>query len=122
MSIDHPKYPPPYSLRLTFEERAQLDRDAGNMPLSAYIRERLFDDPSPRKRTFRRPVENEQLLAQLLSELGTSRLSNNLNQLAKASNSGSLALTPEVEEALNQATKDIEEMKASLIQALGLKP
>ncbi len=36
------KTPPPFSLRLSFEERARLERDAGDMPLGAYIRERLF--------------------------------------------------------------------------------
>ena len=40
----------PFSLRLTFEERKQLNSDAGNMPLGAYIREQLLDTPSPRKR------------------------------------------------------------------------
>ena len=114
------KYAPPYSLRLTFEERQQLKRDAGNMPLSAYIRERLFDTPSPRKRTFRQPVKDEQTLAKLLTELGQSRLSSNLNQLAKASNSGSLPVTPETEQAIHQACEDVERMKEYLVHALGL--
>lgn len=116
------KYPPPYSLRLTLEERQRLKHDAGNMPLSAYIRERLFDTPSPRKRSFRQPLKDEETLAKLLTELGQSRLSNNLNQLAKASNSGSLPVTPETEQAIHQAAHDVEEMKAYLIKALGLQP
>lgn len=36
------KYPPPFSLRLTHEERARLDAERGNKPLSVHIRERLF--------------------------------------------------------------------------------
>lgn len=45
------KYPPPFSLRLTFEERARLDMLRGNMPLGQYIREQLLgDDAAPRKR------------------------------------------------------------------------
>ena len=39
-----PKASPPFSLRLTVEERSRLDQDAGNVPLGAYIRSRLFDD------------------------------------------------------------------------------
>ena len=42
--------PPPFSLRLTFEERARLERDAGDMPLGAYIRSRLFDQPAGDRR------------------------------------------------------------------------
>jgi len=34
-----PKYPPPFSLRLTYEERARLGAQRGDKPLSVYIRE-----------------------------------------------------------------------------------
>lgn len=44
------KYPPPFSIRLTFEERAQLDAQRGRMPLSAYIRERLLARRKPCRR------------------------------------------------------------------------
>lgn len=44
-----PKRPSPLSVRLTDEERARLERDAGSMSLNAYIRERLFgEDVAPR--------------------------------------------------------------------------
>ena len=33
----------PFSLRLTFEERALLEQAAGDMPLGAYIRSKLFE-------------------------------------------------------------------------------
>jgi len=112
---------PPFSLRLTFEERKQLNHDAGNMPLGAYIREQLLETTAPRKRCFRQPVQNEKLLAQLLTELGQSRLSNNLNQLAKASHKNALPLTPKARQELEQAAQDIRDMKAYLVQALGLK-
>lgn len=36
--------PPPFSLRLTFEERQRLEADAGDMPLGAFIRKRLLGD------------------------------------------------------------------------------
>ena len=115
-------YPPPYSLRLTYEERDRLNLLSGNMPISAYIREQLFDIPSPRKRRLKKVRSDEQMLSQVLSELGRSRLSSNLNQLAKASHTGSLPLTPELEEQLLQACADIEAMKGLLIEALGLIP
>ena len=118
---DKKEYPPPFSLRLTFKERQILEHNAGNMPISAYIREQLFDAPCSRKRHLRQPVKNEKILAQLLSELGQSHLSNNLNQLAKASHIGSLPLTLETEQALNQAADDIKFMRHSLVKALGLQ-
>ena len=58
---------PPFSLRLTFEERAKLERDAAGMALGAYIRSRLLDPETvaPRKRG-KFPVKDHQALAQLL--------------------------------------------------------
>ena len=51
------KYPPPFSLRLTYEERAGLDAERGGKSLAAYIRERLFgDDAAPRKRRGKPPT------------------------------------------------------------------
>src|SRR3546814_1287972 len=69
------KRPAPFSLRLTFEQRAQLEQDAGGMSLAAYIQSRLFDseNPAPRRRG-KRPVQDYQALAQVLGNLGQSRL------------------------------------------------
>jgi len=112
---------PPFSLRLTFEERAKLERDAAGMALGAYIRSRLLDPETvaPRKRG-KFPVKDHQALAQLLGLLGQSRLANNVNQLARAANTGSLAVTPDTEEALISATADINHMRQLLIQALDI--
>lgn len=96
-----PKGFPPFSLRLSFDERAQLESEAGDMALGAYIRERLLGDPSPRKKR-RRPVKDETALSQLLGELSRSNLANNLNQLAKAAHSGSLDVTPDTERAIRE--------------------
>jgi hypothetical protein len=42
------KYPPPFSLRLTYEERAILEAEADGKPLGAYIRERLLGEKASR--------------------------------------------------------------------------
>ena len=48
MSEYQNRYPNPFSLRLTFDERATLEQDATGMALGAYVRERLFgDDVAP---------------------------------------------------------------------------
>lgn len=50
------KHPPPFSLRLTADERALLDKRAGGRSIGAYIRKVLFGDAaSPRKVERRRP-------------------------------------------------------------------
>lgn len=112
---------PPFSLRLTFEERARLERDAAGMALGAYIRWRVFDPamPPPRRRG-KFPVKDHQALASVLGKLGQSRIANNLNQLAHACNSGSLALTPDVEAELLEAVREIAAMRHILITALDL--
>lgn len=116
------KRPAPFSLRLTFEQRARLERDAGDMSLSAYIQSRLFDaENRPPRRRGKRPVKDHQALAQVLGLLGQSRLSSNLNQLARSANSGSLPVTPDTESALKMAAADIQEIRRLLIEAMNLE-
>ncbi|MES9925314.1 MAG: hypothetical protein ABW152_14580 [Candidatus Thiodiazotropha endolucinida] len=66
-------------------------------------------------------IQDRKLFAKLLGLLGQSRLSQNVNQLAKASNSGSLPVTPDTLKALNEAAQAVQHMRAMLIEAMGLK-
>ncbi len=121
----HTKTPRPYpfSIRLTFEERAYLTGAAGNMPLGAYIRKKILSEVTElRRRRVYRPVKDNQALARLLAELGKSHLANNLNQMAKAVNSGSLQVTPETEKAIIDAYVEIIWMRQTLVTALGFEP
>ena len=116
------KTPPPFSLRLTFEERAKLEEAAKGVPLGAYIRARLIDEDLPKvRRRGTRPVADHAQLAKVLAGLGSSRLSSNLNQLAKAVHTGSLPVTPDTESELQQACADISAMRQMLVKALGLE-
>ena len=113
--------PPPFSIQFTFEERAALDRAAAGQPLAVYVRSRLFDDSLPPRRTRgKHPVKDHIALAEVLSQLGQARIANNLNQLARAANSGSLPVTPETEKALADACADIRWMRDRLMAGLGL--
>jgi hypothetical protein len=116
------KRPAPFSLRLTFEQRARLEADAAGMSLAAFIHCRLFDpnNPPPKRRS-KTPVKDHQALAQVLAMLGQSRLSSNVNQLAKSANSGSLPVTPDTEAALLAAAAEIQDMRRLLIKALNLE-
>jgi hypothetical protein len=117
------EYPPPFSLRLTYEERARLDAERGDKTLAAYIRERLFgDDAAPRKRRGNSPVQDKEALGRVMGALGQSRLSANLNQLAKAVNTGSLPVTPETENEIKEACREVSDIRDALMRALGKVP
>ncbi|WP_341645371.1 plasmid mobilization relaxosome protein MobC [Thauera sp. SDU_THAU2] len=116
-----PKAPPPFSLRLSAEEKAELLRRAGNMPLGAYIRSQLLGNTAAPRRASKRPAKDVQALARLLGELGKAKLANNLNQLAKAANTGSLPVTPDTERAIVEACQDVRWMRDTLTTALGLR-
>ena len=113
--------PTPFSLRLTEEERAVLERQAGGQPLGAYIRARLLGDQQKKRRTTRKPALDDQKIAQVLAELGQSRLSANLNQLARAANMGTLDISRDVEKDLQAACAAVLAMREALFIALGLK-
>ena len=110
----------PFSLRLSFEEKAALLEAANGLPLGAYIKAKLFDEPLEKvRRRNTNPVKDHEALGRVLGSLGASRLSQNLNQLARASNTGALPVSPELEEELRQACADVAAMREALMQALG---
>ncbi|MCZ8193846.1 plasmid mobilization relaxosome protein MobC [Brevundimonas sp.] len=113
---------PPFSLRLSFEERQKLEALAGDEALGAYIRSLIFNEEAAplAKRRRARPVKDNEALLRVLTQLGQSRLANNLNQLAKLANLGALPLTPDVEESLREAARDIAAIRSAVVQALGL--
>ena len=113
---------PPFSLRLSFEERAYLQRAAGDIPVATYIKSLLFaGTPLPKPARRRSPAKDDKAIAELLACLGASRIANNLNQLAKAANSGSLYCDRDTKAALAAACGDIRAMRQLLMKALGMK-
>ncbi len=113
--------PSPFSLRLSSDERKRLERDAVGLSLGEYIRQRLFDESIPKRRTRSKyPVKDHKVLSQLLGELGATRLASNINQIAYAMNNGSFELTPKTKTAILEACADIYEIRRMLMKALGL--
>lgn len=111
---------PPFSIRLSRDERVALEEAAGDQSLGAYVRQILFaQKPLPRSRRAHRPVVDHTELAQVLAMLGQSRLSSNLNQVARAANLGVLPVTPDLEASLAAAVADIRTMRQHLLRALG---
>ena len=111
----------PLSVRFTDSEKLRLAELAGKLPLSQYIRERALRGEGLPRAARQSPVKDAEPLGRLLGLLGQSRLSSNLNQLAKAANQGSLPVTQEVEEDLRKACAEIFEMRGLLLRALGLQ-
>lgn len=117
-----PDYGKPVSVRFTEEERAELERMAGDLTLSAYIRSRCIgDEAEPHRTRGKRPIKDFEALGRVLGALGRSQLSNNLNQLARAANSGTLGFPHETQAAIEDAAQDIAFIRNELIQALGLR-
>lgn len=111
----------PICLRVSPEEKARLEHDAGNMTLSAYIREKVLgENAAPRKRRMKRPVKDQRTIAQLFALIKQTQSWNNLNQIAKAINSNTWMVSPESEKALQEACKAIIEIRSLLMKALGL--
>ncbi|PCJ20512.1 MAG: hypothetical protein COA96_15745 [SAR86 cluster bacterium] len=119
------QYPPPFSMRFTKEERKSLELAAGR-PLAAYIRWLIFKEDMPempKKRTRGESAnQDHKQLAKLLGALGKSRIANNINQLARAANSGSLPVSAEIINALNESVDAIRWMRNALIKGMGIKP
>ena len=115
-------YPSPISVRFTDEERIIIERQAGDLTLSAYIRLCVLGENAPEHRTRRKKtVEDYEALGQLLGSLGRSNLPNNINQLSKAVHRGDLPLADEIASDLKQAAFEIAYMRHMLMTALGLK-
>lgn len=111
--------PAPFSLRLNDEERQRLEAQAGAMPLASYIKSVVFDAAAPKYRKRRKsPVAEQQLLAEVLVRLGQTRHANNLNQIAKAINQGTLYVDDELAADIQAALADIAWMRITLMEAL----
>lgn len=122
MKTNKKKDSSPFSLRLTAEERSQLERQAGAMPLGAFIRDRLLGSTAePRRTRDRSPVKDHTALAGLVAQLGKSEIGRSLNEHVEAISTGCLLVTPETETALRRAADDIHSMKHMLMAALGVK-
>lgn len=112
----------PFSLRLSAEERARLEREAAGAPLGGYIKAKVLTGAPLRARRTGLAVQDREALGQALALLGRSRLTSNLNQIAHAVNIGSLPITPETEDELYAALRDVRSIRTLMLTALGLQP
>ena len=114
--------PKTVTIRLTAEERALLEDEAGDFTLSSYIRLCLFGDKVPRHRTRgKKVIKDHEALAMVLSLLARTHIANNLNQLAKAANSGTLPPSPQIALYLKEARDHVIAIRLDLLKALGFR-
>ena len=101
------------TIRLSKEERAALDAasERAGLMTGSYVRQVLFNAPMPRQ--VRRPPVDRRELSRLLGEAG--RIGNNLNQIARAKNSGVPVMRSEVQRALD----GLETLRLAVLAALG---
>jgi hypothetical protein len=106
--------PPPLSIRLPSDERAELKAraDREGLSVSGYFRTVAFNTP----RRSRRPSVNDQLLLKLLGAMG--KIGSNHNQLAHQAHLGSWPDS----RLLKQASDDIRMIRDTLMLALGVTP
>ena len=121
MSRNAPKTKP-FALRLTDSERMELERRAGEMALGTYIKLALFADGDKRKhRGARAPIKDHQLLGQLLACLGSFRISESMDRLASAAETGTLVLDGDAPAAIQKVCTDIIAMRLMLMKGLGFQ-
>jgi hypothetical protein len=104
--------PPPFSLRLTPDERADLDAraKAAGLSVGGYFRAAVLGAPPPNRRRAADAPE----LARLMGAIG--RIGSNINQLAHVANAGSWPDS----RALDEAVADIRWMRNAVMKALGV--
>lgn len=119
------KRPSPFPVRFSEAERAYLEKEAGTLSLGTYIRQELlaeFDGVKTRPRQrLHKPTVDQQKLAAVLAGLGHSQIPNNLNQLAKSANMGTLDISDDTDRQLQEAAQAVLAMREALFTALGLR-
>ena len=92
------------------------------MSLGGYIKWRIFDPESPPPRSHSKfPVRDHEALGRILALLGISRIANNLNQLAKAANSGSFVADDRTKAMIEEAVGYLRTIRNLLMRALGIR-
>lgn len=114
------KRPAPLSIRLSAAERQALERQAGNRPLSSYVKAVVLHGQKA-AHTSRTQADHVKL-AQVLAALGKSQLAPSLQTLAQEAANGSLYVDEDVTQRLFDAFNQIAAMHFCLLTALGKRP
>lgn len=115
------KRPPPFSLRLSFNERAIIEAAADGDPLGAFIKDAaLAAAKAAAKRRRSRRKQERKAWGRIMATLGKKGIGSNLNQIAYATNCGAVPSTDEILEALTENRKLLTEIRVTLLQLQGV--
>ena len=118
----------PISIRFTADELCELERLAGDLPLSTFVRQRLFDSegscanakrPHPSGRLS--VQDRQKLLAQILLKLGQLECVGSVDETLAAIQSGLIDASPELCISLDALTRELAIIRVELLKALGLR-
>ncbi|MCV6545675.1 MAG: hypothetical protein OIF56_00055 [Cohaesibacter sp.] len=111
-----------FGIRLTIEERAELERRSGELAVGAYIKNVLFADGDKyRHRRARAPVQDKTSLAQILALLGQSNVGARLDVMVAAAENGTLIMDDETVAAIQNACAEVHAIRLLLMKALGFQ-
>ena len=113
-----PTRPKPVSIRLSEAERAWLEREAGELSLSAFIRQRVFGAPRGLKD---RAISDPEALGKALHLLAQAEIGKSLRLIAEAVAHGTLSLDAAVQEELVAACAAVQDTRRLLVVALGVR-
>lgn len=118
--VKRTKAPHQLSIRLTTEEKQQLEEAAERLGVSqaGYVKSAALGQPIPR--ASRRPNVVAADLRQLLGLLG--KLGSNANQIARLCNNGTITDQRIAMESLQRIQGELQEMRALLLRALKGEP
>ncbi|SMX28182.1 hypothetical protein TRP8649_02297 [Pelagimonas phthalicica] len=108
------------TLRLKPEEHARIVALAGDVPLSAFIREAALGDASGKRAKPQRRVRLEdKAAAAILARLGTHQLVREFRQAARAAENGVLDADAAQLAKIDEAHVLLRDIRAILMDALG---
>ena len=107
--------------RLSESEHERLLQAAGDLTLSAYLRSALLGHELQKVRVNKKPIKDYTQLSQALNLMMQSRLSPNINQIAKAVNCGMVMMPDEAITTLTETQSELTEIRQLLLTALGKK-
>jgi len=109
------------SIRVSDAEREALKRKAGKRSVGAYVREKALGDKQEPRRTAAKPSIDYAMLGQALGKLGKSEQVACLFMLLAAAEGERIAMTENDRAALYDACAGVQDMRAALMDALGLR-
>lgn len=109
----------PLSVRLSKEQREQLEQDAMGMALNAFVLSKLFDNYKTTRQR-KKPTKRDKAVASALRRMGNSGIAAFLTCQILAVEEGRLHLTKHEELELREAYAELYRIRCDLVQGMGL--